>query len=55
MAGPMGWERYTTESGDMLGMTTFGESAPAEKLYEYFGFTVANVIKRSKNLLQRSK
>ena len=55
MAAPMGWERYTTESGDMLGMTTFGESAPAEKLYEHFGFTVANVIKRAKNLLERSK
>lgn len=55
MAAPMGWQRYTTDSGDMLGMTTFGESAPAEKLYEHFGFTVANVIKRAKALLQQSK
>src|SRR5471030_2555950 len=34
MASPMGWHKYTTDEGDMLGMTTFGESAPAEELYK---------------------
>lgn len=51
MASPMGWHKYTTDEGDMLGMTTFGESAPAEKLYELFGFTVDNVVKKAKALL----
>jgi transketolase len=51
MASPMGWCKYTTDEGDMLGMTTFGESAPAEKLFEHFGFTVDNVVKRAKALL----
>jgi transketolase len=51
MASPMGWHKYTTDEGDMLGMTTFGESAPAEDLYKHFGFTVDNVIKRAKALL----
>jgi transketolase len=51
MASPMGWEKYTTDEGDMLGMTTFGESAPAEDLYKHFGFTVDNVVKRAKALL----
>lgn len=51
MASPMGWHKYTTDEGDMLGMTTFGESAPAEELYKVFGFTVENVVKRAKALL----
>jgi transketolase len=51
MASPMGWHKYTTDEGDMLGMTTFGESAPAEELYKHFGFTVDNVVKRAKALL----
>ncbi|MDP9078608.1 MAG: transketolase [Bacteroidota bacterium] len=50
MASPMGWHKYTTDEGDMLGMTTFGESAPAEDLYKHFGFTVENVVKRAKAL-----
>src|SRR5476651_584199 len=51
MASPMGWHKYITDEGDMLGMTTFGESAPAEDLYKHFGFTVDNVVKRAKALL----
>jgi transketolase len=51
MASPMGWHKYTTDEGDMLGMTTFGESAPAEDLYKHFGFTVDNVVARAKALL----
>ncbi len=52
MASPMGWQKYTTDEGDMLGMTTFGESAPAEDLYKHFGFTVENVVARAKALLK---
>jgi transketolase len=52
MASPMGWHKYTTDEGDMLGMTTFGESAPADELYKHFGFTVDNVVNRAKALLQ---
>jgi transketolase len=52
MASPMGWHKYTTDEGDMLGMTTFGESAPADDLYKYFGFTVENVVNKAKALLR---
>jgi transketolase len=31
--------------GAVIGMTTFGESAPAGELFEMFGFTVDNVVK----------
>jgi transketolase len=50
MASPMGWHKYITDEGDMLGITTFGESAPAEDLYKHFGFTVDNVVKKAKAL-----
>jgi transketolase len=51
MASPLGWHKYTTDEGDTLCMTTFGESAPAEDLYKEFGFTVDNVVKKAKALL----
>jgi transketolase len=52
MASPMGWREFITDEGDMLGITTYGKSAPAEVLYETFGFTVDNVINRAKALLK---
>ena len=47
----LGWHKYVTDEGDIIGMTTFGESAPAEELYKEFGFTVDNVIKKAKALI----
>ena len=52
-ASPMGWHRYTTDEGDVLGMVRFGESAPAADLYKEFGFTVTNVVSKAKALLGR--
>jgi transketolase len=52
MASPLGWHKYVTDEGDILAMETFGESAPAEELYKYFGFTVDNVVKKAKALLK---
>ena len=40
----MGWLKYTTEDGKSIGMTYFGESAPAEELFKEFGFTVENIV-----------
>ncbi len=50
-ASPLGWHKYVTDEGDVLAMTRFGESAPAEDLYKEFGFTVENVVKKAKALL----
>lgn len=47
----LGWHKYVTDEGDIIGMTTFGESAPAADLYKEFGFTVENVVARAKALL----
>ncbi len=40
-----GWWKYVGMNGAVVGMTTFGESAPAPQLFEHFGFTVDNVVK----------
>ena len=45
------WRKYVGLDGAVLGMTTFGESAPAEQLFEEFGFTVDNVVAKAKALL----
>lgn len=48
---PLGWHKYVTDEGDIVAMTTFGESAPAEELYKVFGFTVDHVVTKAKALL----
>lgn len=47
----LGWHKYVTDEGYVLGMTTFGESAPAKELYEFFGFTVENIVKQAKAVI----
>lgn len=47
----LGWHKYVTDEGSILGMTTFGDSAPAGDLMKLFGFTVDNVIKEARKLL----
>jgi len=44
MASGFGWERYVGMKGKVLGMTTFGSSAPLKDLLKKFGFTVDNVV-----------
>ena len=44
------WAKYVGFAGDVVGMSTFGESAPGADLYKHFGFTVENVISKVKNL-----
>ncbi|PWC16759.1 transketolase [Brenneria corticis] len=46
------WYKYVGLNGAIVGMTSFGESAPAELLFEEFGFTVDNVVAKAKALLQ---
>ncbi|MFT5259839.1 MAG: transketolase, partial [Gammaproteobacteria bacterium] len=39
-----GWWKYVGTDGAVVGMTSFGESAPAGELFKHFGFTVENVL-----------
>ncbi len=48
---PMGWERYTGDNGVIIGMTTFGASAPGNVVLEKFGFTAENVTEKALKLL----
>jgi transketolase len=45
------WRKYVGSKGGIIGIDRFGESAPAGKLFEFFGFTVANVVATVKNIL----
>ncbi len=47
-ASTMGWARYTGLTGAVVGMKTFGASAPLKVLQQEFGFTVDNVVKCAK-------
>lgn len=46
------WYKYVGLNGAIVGMTSFGESAPAELLFEEFGFTTENVVAKAKALLK---
>ncbi|MEF2508691.1 transketolase [Vibrio mimicus] len=45
------WYKYVGFGGRIIGMTSFGESAPAGELFKLFGFTTENVVKQAKELL----
>nr|WP_321459633.1 transketolase [uncultured Vibrio sp.] len=45
------WYKYVGFDGRIIGMTTFGESAPAGELFKMFGFTTENVVNTAKELL----
>jgi transketolase len=46
-----GWWRYVGSEGEVIGMTSFGASAPAKKLFEHFGFTRQHVVSAVEDLL----
>ena len=50
----VGWMKYTTDDGDVIGIDKFGESAPGEEVMTEYGFTVQNVVKRAKALLSKN-
>ena len=49
---PIGWHKYVSDEGDVIGITKFGESAPGEQILKEYGFTVENVISKAKDLLK---
>ena len=48
----MGWREWLRPQDRFIGMTGFGASAPAPKLYEHFGITIAKVAEAAKQLLR---
>ncbi|MDH3258595.1 MAG: transketolase [Deltaproteobacteria bacterium] len=51
-ASTLGWARYVGPSGRMIGMETFGASAPLKELQKKFGFTTENVVAAAKEVLK---
>jgi transketolase len=45
------WRKYVGLEGTVVGIDRYGESAPGAKLFEYFGFTVDNVVKAVKSVI----
>lgn len=54
-AATLGWDRYTGVNGTIIGMHTFGASAPLKALLAKFGFTAEGVVKAAKEQLARHK
>ncbi len=50
----LGWEHYVGLQGKIIGMDTFGASAPGPVLYEKFGFTESKIIEAAKTMLERN-
>jgi transketolase len=54
-AARFGWERYVGIDGERIGMRTFGESAPLQKLVKKFGFTVDAVVTAARDQINKNK
>jgi transketolase len=52
-ASTIGWERYVGSSGRIIGMETFGASAPLKELTKKFGFTVEHIVDAAKEQLKK--
>ncbi|MFL6605182.1 MAG: transketolase [Steroidobacteraceae bacterium] len=48
------WRKYVGRTGAVIGMTTFGESAPAAELFKHFGFTTSHVVEAVKAVIPRT-
>lgn len=51
---PYSWYKYAGDCGEIIGMSTFGASAPANKLFEMFGFTADNVVEKAFRSLNKA-
>jgi transketolase len=52
---PLGWHRWAGSDGEVIGMTTFGASAPAKDLFTHFGFTPERVADTGRAVVDRLK
>jgi transketolase len=52
---PLGWDRFAGDAGEVIGMTTFGASAPADDLFQHFGFTPERVAAAAGRAIARAR
>ena len=53
-ASTLGWDRYVGPQGAMIGMHTFGSSAPLKDVLGEFGFTPERVVETAREALRRN-
>ena len=54
-ASHFAWYKYSRDFGEVIAMHSFGTSAPAKVLFDYFGFTKENVAEKAKISLEKVK
>jgi transketolase len=52
---PMGWQEWIGDQGEIIGITTFGASAPYKEIYKQYGLTVENVVTKAKKSIATSR
>ncbi|MFN7975304.1 MAG: transketolase [Acidobacteriota bacterium] len=52
-ASPFGWRQWVTDDGDVIGVSTFGASAPYKEIYKNYGLTVEAVVARARALARK--
>jgi transketolase len=55
MGSSQGWHRYVGECGEIIGIDTFGSSAPAEVIMREYGFTVEHICSCATALLKKNR
>jgi transketolase len=50
-----GWDRYLGERGSFIGMTGFGASGSADRLFEHFGITATAIVSEARRLLDQRR
>ncbi len=50
-----GWHRYTGGDGDVIGIDSFGESAPGDTVFKHFGFTVDRVVEVVQSIIEKNR
>ncbi|MEH7416647.1 transketolase [Neobacillus drentensis] len=55
MGSTFGWQQYIGPNGIVIGIDTFGASAPGYELIKHYGFTVENVVSQSKAIVERAR
>lgn len=53
MGSTFGWQKYVGFEGRIIGLDTFGASAPGDELMRHFGFTVENVVDQAKQIISQ--
>jgi len=48
-----GWQKWVGDAGDVLAVDRYGASAPGSKVFEEYGFTVSNIVKKAKSMIEK--